>query len=482
MSGPSIFICHSSKDHKIAETICDALESRGFKCWIACRDVGPGENYQEAIVEALRSSRLMVLVFTSNANNSDEIKKEVSLAGRHHATIIPVRAEDVAPNDALTYEFATRQWIDLFGSWERGIERLTNQIRKNLTVIPTNDNHHEQIALQPLPPGHFIRWRWRYPLAISLILIAVALGIGSVYLFTPSAPPAPPLSPQAAEERAWLNAVSIGTTGATKQYLDRFPNGLHMADAQRNLRKADEGSWIDAAGIGTVDALKQYLSQFPEGAHAIQAETRIVELQRQVADDKAWSAALLLGTAAAFNQYVKASPSGAHVTEASARVSTLDAALCKARYPDALSRVPPPNSLTCKQEVAVLDETCGPAKIKKIIAGCTQQGISRMTFCVPCELGFGRLGVHTQKVTEDIAADMKLTQARGLLIIDVGENGAAKPAGLKPGDVVIMIDGKEIKEPADLPRVVTETPAGKTVNLVIIRNGKEETLPVMLGP
>jgi hypothetical protein len=50
----------------------------------------------------------MILVFTSNANNSNEIKKEVVLAGRHHVTVVPVRVEDVAPNNALAYAFATR--------------------------------------------------------------------------------------------------------------------------------------------------------------------------------------------------------------------------------------------------------------------------------------------------------------------------------------------------------------------------------------
>jgi hypothetical protein len=55
-------------------------------------------------------------------------KKEVVLAGRHHITVVPVRVEDVAPNDALAYRFATRQWIDLFTDWEREIERLVSQI------------------------------------------------------------------------------------------------------------------------------------------------------------------------------------------------------------------------------------------------------------------------------------------------------------------------------------------------------------------
>ena len=50
----------------------------------------------------------MILVFTSNANNSNEIKKEVVLAGRPHVTVVPFRVEDVAPNNALAYEFATQ--------------------------------------------------------------------------------------------------------------------------------------------------------------------------------------------------------------------------------------------------------------------------------------------------------------------------------------------------------------------------------------
>src|SRR5580698_7552932 len=123
-----IFISYSSKDQDIAETIYQALEARGQSCWIACRDVHPGENFQEAIVRAMRSAKVMLLVFTSNANNSDEIKKELVLAGRHHVTVVPVRVEDVVPNDAFSYEFATRQWIDLFKDWEREIEQLATQL------------------------------------------------------------------------------------------------------------------------------------------------------------------------------------------------------------------------------------------------------------------------------------------------------------------------------------------------------------------
>lgn len=129
----SIFISFASKDHKTAETICNALENRGFRCWISNRDVLPGHNYQESISRAIRSAKVMLLVFTANANNSDEIKKELALASRSRLVVIPLRVEDVVPNDAFDYEFATRQWIDLFDGWEEAFKTLTAQIA---TIVP----------------------------------------------------------------------------------------------------------------------------------------------------------------------------------------------------------------------------------------------------------------------------------------------------------------------------------------------------------
>jgi len=123
-----IFISYSSKDQKSAEAICTAIENRGFPCWISSRDIGPGENFQSQIVRAIRGAKIMVLVFSSNANNSEEIKKELVLAGQSSLVVIPVRVEDVTPDDAFAYEFATRQWIDVFEDWEHAIARVIRQI------------------------------------------------------------------------------------------------------------------------------------------------------------------------------------------------------------------------------------------------------------------------------------------------------------------------------------------------------------------
>ena len=78
-----VFVSYATADRKRALSVCEAMESRGVTCWISSRDVAPGENYQEAIVHSIRGAGAMVLVFSRAANNSDEIKKELSLASRY---------------------------------------------------------------------------------------------------------------------------------------------------------------------------------------------------------------------------------------------------------------------------------------------------------------------------------------------------------------------------------------------------------------
>ena len=124
----SIFISFASQDHRVAMTLCQALETRGFKCWISSRDIEPGENFQVAIVRAIRQAKIMLLVFTANSNNSEEMNKELALASQSKLIVVPLRIEDVTPNEAFAYEFATRQWIDFFADWEVAIQQLSQRI------------------------------------------------------------------------------------------------------------------------------------------------------------------------------------------------------------------------------------------------------------------------------------------------------------------------------------------------------------------
>src|SRR5271156_6604275 len=97
------------------------------------------------------------------------------------------------------------------------------------------------------------------------------------------------------------------------------------------------------------------------------------------------------------------------------------------------------------------------------------------------ELRRGWLGVRIQPVTDEIAESLNIKPARGALVAGVDDKGPAKPAGIEPGDVIVSFDGKDIKEPKDLSRVVADTAVGKEVDVVIIRKGVEQTLKVTLG-
>jgi hypothetical protein len=212
MSAP-IFISFASKDHAVAETICSALEKRGFGCWISSRNIDPGDNFQTAIVHAIRSAKVMILVFSANSNNSDEIKKELALASQSHLVVIPVRVEDVTPDEAFAYEFATRQWIDAFDDWERSIGRLAELLSRagglqpdaavSVDAIPQSPRRDAPPAQQPdapmgrseaLPRGAS---RNRYSRAILAVIggggaIAIAAAAILLGIFKGAEPPGSP--------------------------------------------------------------------------------------------------------------------------------------------------------------------------------------------------------------------------------------------------------------------------------------------------
>jgi hypothetical protein len=244
-----IFISFASKDVKVAQTLCSALENRGLPCWISARDIQPGENFQVSIVQALRHAKIMVLVFTANSNASEEMTKELALASQLKLIVIPLRVEDVTPSDAFTYEFATRQWIDVFADWETSIDQLCRRITRALQdpesvdvavlketsqgaqaaleeakallaedaaveaapvlkpIVPANESDAEPAeAAAKAAPSSFARIAL---LAAALVLV-VGLGIAAPLLLNGKARPAgPPAASQPAGLIAAANAAPV---------------------------------------------------------------------------------------------------------------------------------------------------------------------------------------------------------------------------------------------------------------------------------
>ncbi|WP_143534420.1 Do family serine endopeptidase [Roseovarius albus] len=92
----------------------------------------------------------------------------------------------------------------------------------------------------------------------------------------------------------------------------------------------------------------------------------------------------------------------------------------------------------------------------------------------------GWLGVRIQDVTEDVAEAIGLEKAAGALVTDVPE-GPASEAGVLSGDVIMSFDGKDVKDTRGLVREVGNSEVGKTVRVVVFRDGKTQTLKITLG-
>ena len=110
----SAFISHAKADEKKAGAIAKALEARGFKCWIAPRDVKPGRPYGDEIIRGIESCRNFVLVLSKASNDSAFVAREVERAVSKTKPIFAVRIADVQPAPSLELFISGTQWIDAF--------------------------------------------------------------------------------------------------------------------------------------------------------------------------------------------------------------------------------------------------------------------------------------------------------------------------------------------------------------------------------
>ena len=96
-----VFISYSHKDKAIADAACAALEREGVRVWIAPRDISPGAEWGGAIIDAINNAKAMVLIFSANANDSPQIRREVERAVNKEVPILPFRIEAVEPTQSL---------------------------------------------------------------------------------------------------------------------------------------------------------------------------------------------------------------------------------------------------------------------------------------------------------------------------------------------------------------------------------------------
>jgi hypothetical protein len=241
-----VFISYSNKDKPTADAVCAALEANGMRCWIAPRDILPGSDWGEAIIDAIHGCRAMLLIFSSNSNSSAQIKREVERSVNAGIPVVPFRIEDVMPSKTLEYFISTQHWLDaLTPPMEQHLQYLVNTMRAILAQQPDgSEASAREPQLKPQPaaravtppaaatppataapapsaPGRKFAW----PGAIGLLVLAmVAATVVAVVWRRGDRPAAPPVTVKAPEKP--LAADQVPTPAEPE---DRAKAALNLA-------------------------------------------------------------------------------------------------------------------------------------------------------------------------------------------------------------------------------------------------------------
>lgn len=126
-----IFISHSSREAEFANIVCKMLEEGGHSCFIAPRDIRPGKEYAEEIVDGITGADILLLLLSQDSNTSQHVFREVERAVSSHVPIIVYKMAEVELTKSLSYFLMVNQWID--GTKDKDLSRLLDAVNSQET-------------------------------------------------------------------------------------------------------------------------------------------------------------------------------------------------------------------------------------------------------------------------------------------------------------------------------------------------------------
>jgi hypothetical protein len=178
-----VFISYSTSDKTVADAVCATLENRKIRCWIAPRDALPGVPYAEALINALNQSRIVVLVFSTSANDSPQVMREVERAVNKGIPIIPFRIENIKPSKSMEYFLSAPHWLDaLTPPLEAHLQRLADTVQTLLAQLAKPGAEKIELLKFRTSPEAISSSKLRPIYIIAGIIVIVLVALGAVYL------------------------------------------------------------------------------------------------------------------------------------------------------------------------------------------------------------------------------------------------------------------------------------------------------------
>lgn len=119
-----IFISYSSKESKIAEKIKELLEEKNMSYWMAPYSIPAGSNYATEIQKGIRESKIFLLLFSKNSQNSRNVSTELDRAFNNKKILIALQLDDEEIDDNFDYYLCQSQRIDAYHDFQKGLDEL----------------------------------------------------------------------------------------------------------------------------------------------------------------------------------------------------------------------------------------------------------------------------------------------------------------------------------------------------------------------
>lgn len=148
---PIAFISHHSSQVETARQLKKVLGVNGVDGWMAPDDIDPGRPFDQAIIEQVRRSDLIILLFCSRSDQSRHVKRELMMAENGDKLIFPIRLENIDA-EGLAYWLNDYQWIDWFDRRDDTIQRMIDTIKRIVAMSHAQQSASEPAAAVTAPP------------------------------------------------------------------------------------------------------------------------------------------------------------------------------------------------------------------------------------------------------------------------------------------------------------------------------------------
>ena len=152
-----VFLSHSTIDKTVADAVCASLEQSGIRCWMAPRDIQPGETWGASIVDAIEDSLIMVIIFSESSNSSKQVMREVERAVQKDVVVVPFRIDNATPSRDMEYFLSATHWLDaLTPEMNKHMDDLNSIVKSIISeagreVIPLRSESTQPTSPSPLP-------------------------------------------------------------------------------------------------------------------------------------------------------------------------------------------------------------------------------------------------------------------------------------------------------------------------------------------